>query len=133
MKPYPLFLALAILFCLFFSSCKRYESTNSRYDEDCMFSYSDDDLSANNHIITFRASIQNLANQTLWDSVLTPIRISEIPDKDHRIKFEKQVPGNDPSLLKVGFYYSIENVGNSWYLDSFKVGQTTKSLEFNFH
>jgi len=88
--------------------------------------YTDHDLSGDNHTIIFRLSIQNSKNQTLWDSLLAPMTIKNIPDSTHTIIVEKSVPGNDPSKLKVGFYYSIENVGNSWHLDSLNTIDTFK-------
>jgi len=94
--------------------------------------YTDKDFSSDNNLITFRLSIQNSADQTLWDSIMAPIAIKEIPDSAHRIVVEKLVPTNDLSAMKVGFYYEIENVGNSWYLDSFPAGMTFKKVEFNF-
>lgn len=94
--------------------------------------YTDKDFSTDDNLVTFRASIQNTNNQVLWDSVLAPMKIKDIPAFAQKIAFEKIVPGNNPSLLKVGFYYVIENVGNSWHLDSFKVGETFKIVDFNF-
>jgi hypothetical protein len=95
--------------------------------------FTDKDFSTDHKQITFKLSIQNpAANTTLWDSTLAPMAISDIPDIAHKLVVEKLVPNNDPSLLKVGFYYTIENVGNSWHLDSLSVGQTFKIVDFNF-
>lgn len=94
--------------------------------------YTDKDFSNNNQLITFKLSIEKLPNHVLWDSVLAPMKIKDIPGPTNKWVFEKLVPGNDPSLLKTGFYYSIENVGSSWFIDSFKVGETIKILDFNF-
>jgi hypothetical protein len=94
--------------------------------------YTDKDLSADNNFITFKLSIQNSSSTTLWDSTLAPMRIKDIPNLANKLEFVKWVPNNDPSLLKVGFYYTIENVGNSWHLDSFNAGETLKKIEFNF-
>jgi hypothetical protein len=94
--------------------------------------YTDKDFSTDDGIITFTLSIQNSTNQILWDSVLTPMKIKDIPNLEHKLVAEKIVPDNDTSLLKVGFLYSIENVGNSWHLDSFRVGETFKVVDFNF-
>ncbi len=68
----------------------------------------------------------------LWDTVLAAMKIKDIPGPANKWVFDQWVPGNDPSLLKTAFYYSIENVGNSWFIDSFKVGDTLKILDFNF-
>ena len=94
--------------------------------------YTDKDFSGNNGIITFKLSIQNSSSQVLWDSVLAPMQIKDIPGLAHKLVVEKQVPGNDNSLLKAGFFYTIENVGNSWHLDAFNAGETFKIVDFNF-
>jgi len=94
--------------------------------------YTDRDFSSDNKNITFTLFIQNPASQVLWDSVLTPMKIKEIPDLAHKLVIEKTVPGNDGSLLKVGFRYAIENVGISWYFDSSSAGEKFKIVDFNF-
>ena len=94
--------------------------------------YTDKDFSDNNQLITFELSIQKSSNEVLWDSVLPTMKIKDIPGPANKWVIEKWVPGNDPSLLKTGFYYAIENVGNSWFIDSFKVGETFKSVVYNF-
>src|SRR5664279_266063 len=94
--------------------------------------YTDKDFSGNNGMITFELSIQKLTNQVLWDSVLPPMKIKDIPGPANKWIIEKWVPGNEPSLLKTGFYYAIEGVGSSWFIDSFKVRETIKIIDFNF-
>jgi hypothetical protein len=94
--------------------------------------YTDKDFSDNNELITFELSIQKVPNQELWDSVLPPMKIKDIPGPANKWVIEKWVPGNEPSQLKTGFYYAIQNVGNSWFIDTFKVGETFKTIEFNF-
>jgi hypothetical protein len=94
--------------------------------------YTDKDFSNVNNIITFKISIQKATGEVLWDSVLAPMQIKDIPQLAQKLVVEKYVPGNDPSLLKVGFYYSIENVGYSWHLDSFEPGEIFKMVNFNF-
>src|SRR5580765_6176760 len=63
--------------------------------------YTDQDFSTDNHTIVFRLSIQDSKSQTLWDSLLAPMTIKNIPDLAHTLMVEKSVPGNDPSKLKV--------------------------------
>jgi hypothetical protein len=94
--------------------------------------YTQNDFSDNNESITFTLFIQNSKNKTLLDSSLTSMKIKDIPDFIHKLVIEKTVPNNDTSLLKVGFKYSIENVGNSWHLESFKAGDVFKIVDFNF-
>lgn len=92
----------------------------------------DKDFSDNNGNITFTLSIRKTTNQILWDSVLPPMKIKDIPNPGNKLVVEKWVPGNDGSLLNVGFYYAIENVGYSWFLDTSKAGETFKMIDFNF-
>lgn len=94
--------------------------------------YTDKDFSNDNGLVTFKASIQNDKNQTLWDSTFAPMKLKDIPKAAQKIVVEKAVPGNVSSPLKVGFYYSIENIGNSWYVDRFEAGETLKKIDFNF-
>ena len=94
--------------------------------------YTDKDFSSDNDSIFFKLSIRKARNQVLWDSTLAPMKVKDIPDLAHRLIVNKLVPGNDPSLLKVGFYYSIKNVGNSWHVEPFNVGETFKVVDFNF-
>ena len=95
--------------------------------------YTDKDLSADNELVTFTLSIQRLPNRVLWDSVLAPMRLKDIPALAQKLVIERVVPGKDPSLLKVGFLYSIENTGNSSHMDYIEAGQNFKRVEFNFH
>jgi len=94
--------------------------------------YTQNDFSDNNENITFELFIQNSKNKILLDSMLAPMKIKDIPDFTHKLVIEKTVPDNDTSLLKVGFKYSIENVGNSWHLESFKAGEIFKLVDFSF-
>jgi hypothetical protein len=94
--------------------------------------YTDQNFSADNKNIIFTLSIRNLPNLILWDTTLAPMKISEIPDLAHKIVVEKTIPGSNTSQLKVGFYYEIENVGDSWYIDSLKTGEALKVVNFNF-
>src|SRR4051812_20641781 len=124
------FLSAIFLTCLFSiliaTSCKKETTTEEAptVARTVQFAlYTDKDFSTDNHSITFRLFIQNSASQTIWDTVLAPMQIKGIPAEINKIVVEKTVSYNT-SLLKVGFDYDIENVGNSWYLDSFSAGQT---------
>ena len=83
------------------------------------------------HNITFNLFMRN-DRRNLLDSPLATMKISAIPDSLHRIIIEKPVPGNDTSTLVVGFTYYIENVGYSWYLDSFPATDTFKLIRYSF-
>jgi hypothetical protein len=94
--------------------------------------YTDKDFSTSNNNIVFTLIIANSSNQNIWDSVLAPMKIKDIPDLAHKIVIEKSILANVNTLLKVGFYYSIENVGNSSHVDSFNGGEIFKTFDFNF-
>jgi hypothetical protein len=93
--------------------------------------YTNIDFSGNNDTIKFSLFMRN-RTRTLFDSALAPMKISEIPNATNKIIFEKIVPDNDGSELSVGFLYSIEGVGNSWYLDTVKAGETFKVIDYAF-
>jgi hypothetical protein len=95
--------------------------------------FTDKDFSKDKDTITFTLFIQNSRNKILWDSALAPMEIKDIPDSAHRIIIRKKVPGNNMSLLKVGFRYSIQNIGSSSYIDTSAAGETFKIVNFNFH
>jgi len=86
----------------------------------------------NQDSVSFKVSIQNSANQVLWDSTLAPMELKDIPDLGHKIVVEKTVPANETSVLKAGFFYTIQNVGSSWYYDSVKTGESLKIIDYNF-
>ena len=89
-------------------------------------------LSNDNSAVTFTLAIKKPTGEVLWDSVLAPIELKDMPGLDHPLFVEKYVPGNDPSLLKVCFFYTIENVGNSSFTVPFEPGETLKKVGFNF-
>jgi len=93
--------------------------------------YTEQDFSHDNHVIVFSMSIQNESHHSIWDSTLAPMKISEIPGIDHKLVFTKTINYN-ASLLKTGFYYSITDVGESWYFEAFPAGDTLKLVNFNF-
>jgi len=85
------------------------------------FVYTSQDYSNNNTYVTIK--LRMLAGNTpIWDSVLAPMQLKNIPGPSNKLIFEKKVPGNNPAELSTGFYYSIENVGDSWYYELFKPG-----------
>jgi hypothetical protein len=106
--------------------------------------YTDKDLSGDNNTITFKLSILKITNelprdssqepptQVLWDSILTPMRIKDIPHLADKLVFEKTVTADKSSLLKVGFFYTIENVGHATHFNPFPAGETFKIVDFNF-
>lgn len=116
-------------------SCKKQttDPANTAVNRKIQFSlHTDKDFAGNADNITFTLFIQNSKNQTLWDSSLATMQIKDIPRLPHKLTIEKSVPGNDHSLLKVGFRYSIENTGTSAYIDSSNAGEIFKIVDFNF-
>ena len=77
--------------------------------------YTDQDLSNNNGNIYFTLFIEKPINIGLWDSMLPPMKLKDIPGNTHKLVIEKAVPGNLHGLLRVGIRYTIADVGNSDY------------------
>ncbi|GAB3917309.1 hypothetical protein [Mucilaginibacter boryungensis] len=128
---------LLAIFCgcavLFTAACKKSSTPDPVTTRKIKFIlYTDKDFSGDNGNIQFKLSIQKLPNQILWDSVLPPMRIKDIPNLAHKLVVEKAVPGNDDTTIKAGFTYTIENVGNSWYYDISNEGEKYKEILFNF-
>ena len=94
--------------------------------------YTTADFSDDESNISFSVSIQNSQNQVLWDSSMAPMKIKDIPDLAHKLLIEKTFVGDGNETLKVGFNYSIENVGYSWFYDTCSVGETFKQVNFDF-
>jgi hypothetical protein len=81
--------------------------------------------------ITFSLYMAN-DDRRIFDSAISPMRVEDIPDSLHRIIIEHEVPGNDTSTLVVGWLYHIDNVGYSWYLDSFPAADSFKLVRYSF-
>jgi len=97
--------------------------------------YTKEDFSNVNDTIRFRLRMQTTGTtgRVLLDSSIAPMKVSEVPDSLHRLVFAKTVPaGYQQDKLVVGFIYDIDNVGESWYLDSSAAGQKTKTVEYSF-
>jgi len=119
------------------TSCKKYISDYIPIDPTAprlvqFVLFTNNALSNDNNTVTFTLAIKKTNGDILWDSVLAPMKIKDIPTLDQPVFVEKYVPGNDPSLLKVGFFYTIENVGNSSFTVPFEPGETLKKVGFNF-
>src|SRR6476469_8704932 len=134
MKSLPFYLFILGCLSLLFTTCEKVENqSNLTATRKVKFVlYTEKDFSAENGMITFTAAIKKADNQILWDSILPPMKIKDIPTKANSINFEKLVPQNEASVLRVGYTYSIENVGMSWYWDRFEEGQDYKTVEFSF-
>jgi hypothetical protein len=123
--------ALALLFIVV--SCRKYSSGNIIYPASprtIRFQlYTNQDFSGNASVINFSIFIRD-ANRTLFDSSLAPMRIEDIPDALHKLVIEKTV--NDNADLAAGFNYEIQDVGNSWYIDTSKAGNALKIIDYSF-
>jgi len=93
--------------------------------------YTNEDFSDDQKNIMFSIFMRN-GQKTVFDSPLATMKIRDIPDSNHRIIIERLAPDNDTSTLVVGFNYQIENVGSSWFLDTFSAGNTFKLLRYPF-
>ena len=106
--------------------------------------FTNKDFSGDDNTVTFKLTILKVLNevpqnsaqepptQILWDSILAPMRITDIPHLADKLVFEKTVTADKLSLLKVGFFYTIENVGHATHFDAFPAGETFKTVDFNF-
>src|SRR5258705_2538636 len=132
-----LIITILLVSTLIGTSCKKQETANlpksPAVQRTIQFIlYTDKDFSNDQHNISFNLFIQTLKNEILWDSTLAPMKVKDIPGEANKIVIQKSLLDKDNSLLKVGFRYAIENVGNSWYFDSSSAGQTFTIVDFNF-
>jgi hypothetical protein len=93
--------------------------------------YTNEDLSSDQKNIFFSIFVRN-GVKTIFDSPLAVMKIKDIPDSNHKIIIEKMVLDNSASTLVIGFNYTIENVGMSWYLDTFPAVDSFKLLSYPF-
>ena len=131
------FILFAVFFAAIFStiiSCKK-ETHGSGGDmiiRNIQFSlYTSADFQDDDDDISFSVVIQDLQNRVLWDSALATMKIKDIPNLEHKLVIQKSFSAND-QILKVGFNYSIEDVGYSWFYDTCSVGVIYKEINFDF-
>jgi hypothetical protein len=115
-------------------SCKKYDSgkpiTLPAIDRNIRFQlYTNQDFSGNASVIHFSIFIKK-GITIIFDSAFAPMQIKNIPDAAHKLVIEKTV--HDNSDLVAGFNYEIEDVGNSWYIDTSKAGNPFKVIDYNF-
>jgi hypothetical protein len=128
-------LAATIVTMIFTTSCKKQTDSNDYKKPEVARNvrfqlYTDQDFSIDHHTINFRVFIQNSNNAVLWDSLLLPMEIKDIPGVANKLAMEKTVFADANSLLKVGFRYSITGIGESWFIDS--SATNFKLVDFNF-
>ena len=94
--------------------------------------YTEQNFSTVQDTIRFRL-LMKAGDHTLLDSSLGPRRVSEVPGPSARITIQKTGPeAYRNSDLLVGFIYDIDNVGESWFLDSSRAGNLAKTVEYSF-
>ncbi|HVS93130.1 MAG TPA: hypothetical protein VHE59_13900 [Mucilaginibacter sp.] len=93
--------------------------------------YTNQDFSGNNQHISFSLHVSNAQKTIAFDSTVFSAKVKDIPDKLHQLVFEKKIPG-DGTVVAADFFYTIENVGMSWYLDSCAANEKFKVIEYPF-
>ena len=94
--------------------------------------YTEKDFSGNHDTIRFEI-IMKSGNQTLLDSPFALMTVAQIPGLANKIDVQTTVPEAYRNAdLVVGFLYGIDNVGNSWWLDSAEAGNLHKIVTYNF-
>ena len=129
-------ISIVVLLIVTMESCKKtYPSSdgeNHGTGRKVLFQlYTDKDFSAETSVIKFSIFIRN-ARTTFFDSSFASMQIKDIPDAAHKIVIEKTVFGTGNSDLAAGFNYEIQNVGNSWYIDTSRAGNVLKVIDYAF-
>jgi len=129
-------ISIVVLLIVTMESCKKtYPSSdgeNPGTGRKVLFQlYTDKDFSAETSVIKFSIFIRN-ARTTFFDSSFAPMQIKDIPDAAHKIVIEKTVFGTGNADLAAGFNYEIQNVGNSWYIDTSRAGNVLKVIDYAF-
>ena len=132
MRHFSIIKTLLFLSALSFMSCTKEDSPSPTAPPRKIrfVLYTEEDFSSDNNI-TFSLVIRN-STKTLFDSSLSVMKVKDIPKSANKLIFEKQVPNDDGSVLTAGFYYTIENVGLSWYIDTCSAGQSLKVIDYSF-
>ncbi|PWT72963.1 MAG: hypothetical protein C5B59_14520 [Bacteroidetes bacterium] len=128
------FILLSIAFlAIFIFSCKKGNTPKSNnFTRTIQYVlYTNEDFSNDQLIIHFTLTMRS-GGTVVWDSLLPPMEISQIPDSLHKIVINKTVPSDIKSDLLIGFLYEIETVGYSWHLDSCHANETFKKIEYPF-
>jgi len=129
-------ISIVVLLIVTMESCKKtYPSSdgeNPGTGRKVLFQlYTDKDFSAETSVIKFSIFIRN-ARTTFFDSSFASMQIKDIPDAAHKIVIEKTVFGTGNADLAAGFNYEIQNVGNSWYIDTSRAGNVLKVIDYAF-
>lgn len=92
--------------------------------------YTEKDFSNENGNITFAILIRN-GSKTLLDSTVAAMKIKDVPKLANKLTFAKTLTTTNAEL-RVGFKYTIENVGYSWHYDTFAANELHKEMNFSF-
>jgi hypothetical protein len=112
------------------SGCKNDDITRQSLRKLAFELFTDQDFSAETGTIIFKPVI--IDNRTvLWDSTFAPMLIKEIPASINKIAFQKII-ANNHSELKVGFEYTIVDVGTSGYYERAPDDGQFRKITFNF-
>ncbi len=145
MKKISFNVCLLLTLCIAIASCKKNGAGENPIPVGSgrtvrLLLYTDQNFSNDNSVIHFTVFIKKgsvyvydtVASNLLFDSAFAPMQIKDIPDPAHKIVIEKKVIGYDEADLTAGFVYEIENVGNSWHVDTSSAGNPLKIIEYNF-
>jgi hypothetical protein len=94
--------------------------------------YTTEDFKMESGHVIFKLFIEAPMRHIIWDSLLPPIRVNQVPDSLHKICVERKIMIKPEDTIRAGFRYSIEDVGSSSYLDTLSPGTRFKLIEFNF-
>lgn len=133
---FPLGLTLVVSVILIGTACKKHDNDIA----DCVSSpkkiqfilYTDKDFSQQTGNISFVLSVRTSRNQVIWDTLLPPMQLNDIPTYRNRLVIEKIITSYDPPVVRAGYLYYIEDVGLSWYWDKVNPCETFKTVQFNF-
>jgi hypothetical protein len=124
-------LILALLAAIIISSCNKESMPVKPLARTIKYNlYTEKDFSTDNHNISFSLLIRD-GSKILLDSVVATMKVKDVPNLANKLVFEKTILYNNTDLT-VGFRYTIEDVGYSWHLDTFKAGETNKVFNFSF-
>ena len=126
-------LAAIAVVCIIYSCTKDHNNTgNNKPIRKVHYElFTTEDFSGDQHDIQFNLFMRD-SRRTIFDSALAIIKVKDIPDSLQRWTFDKVVPGNNQDSLVVGFTYHLFDVGYSWYLLGFPIGDTLKKVIYSF-
>jgi len=132
----PTTLLVFVVVCLA-TSCKKESPANNKLPVAASFRtlrfilYTNKNFSNSNDSISFALHISNAQTTIKFDSTVFSAKVKDIPNKAHQLVFEKRIP-DDGTIVAADFFYRIENVGMSWYLDSCAANEKLKVIEYLF-